>query len=105
MKGGDPIVRLDHLLAAVAEIRLFTAGKDHAAYEADPMLRRAVERCIEIISEASRHIPAELKAAHPGIPWRAVAGIGNVLRHEYGRSTIGTCGRSSSTISGRWGMP
>jgi uncharacterized protein with HEPN domain len=42
-----------------------------------------VERGIEIISEASRHLSEELKARHPGIPWPKVAGIGNVLRHEY----------------------
>ena len=47
------------------------------------MLRRAVERSLEIISEASRHIPTDLQAAHPEIPWRSVADIGNVLRHGY----------------------
>jgi uncharacterized protein with HEPN domain len=44
------------------------------------MARRA---CVEIISEASRHLPNELKARHPHIPWRKVAGIGNILRHNY----------------------
>ena len=38
---------------------------------------------MEIISEASRHLPPELKERHPHIPWRNVAGIGNVLRHNY----------------------
>lgn len=42
-----------------------------------------VERGIEIISEASRHLPDDLKARHPEIPWPKVSGIGNVLRHEY----------------------
>ena len=40
---------------------------------------------LEIISEASRHLPDELKARHPEIPWPKVAGIGNVLCHEYAR--------------------
>jgi hypothetical protein len=31
----------------------------------------------------SRHLPPELKARHPAIPWQKVAGIGNVLRHNY----------------------
>jgi len=44
-----------------------------------------VERGIEIISEASRHLPDALKARHSEIPWRKVAGVGNVLRHEYER--------------------
>jgi uncharacterized protein with HEPN domain len=38
---------------------------------------------VEIISEASRHLPHELKARHPEIPWPKVASIGNVLRHNY----------------------
>jgi uncharacterized protein with HEPN domain len=36
-----------------------------------------------IVSEASRHLADELKARHPEIPWAKVAGIGNVLRHDY----------------------
>ena len=42
-----------------------------------------VERGVEIVSEASRHLTDELKARHPEIPWQKVAGIGNVLRHDY----------------------
>ena len=47
------------------------------------MLRRAVERDVEIISEASRYIPERLKDKYSSIPWRKVAGIGNILRHGY----------------------
>ena len=42
-----------------------------------------MERGVEIISEASRRLTDELKARHPEIPWQKVAGIGNVLRHNY----------------------
>ena len=45
--------------------------------------RYAAERCIEIVSEASRRIPADWKAEHPSIPWSDIAGIGSVLRHDY----------------------
>ena len=43
----------------------------------------AVTRCLEIISEASRRLPAELKARHPHIRWQGMAGAGNVYRHDY----------------------
>lgn len=43
----------------------------------------AVTRCLEIISEASRRLPAELKARHPHIRWKGMAGAGNVYRHDY----------------------
>jgi uncharacterized protein with HEPN domain len=42
-----------------------------------------VERGVEIISKASRHLPDDLKARNPEIRWQKVAGIGNVLRHNY----------------------
>jgi uncharacterized protein with HEPN domain len=43
----------------------------------------AVTRCLEIISEASRRLPDDLKARHPSIAWRQMAGAGNVYRHDY----------------------
>jgi uncharacterized protein with HEPN domain len=48
--------------------------------------RWLVERGIEIISEASRHLSDEMKSRRPEIPWSKVAGIGNVLRHDYDRA-------------------
>jgi uncharacterized protein with HEPN domain len=51
---------------------------------ADRRVRQLVERNLEIISEASRRLPDAHKATEPDIPWREIAGIGNVLRHEYG---------------------
>lgn len=47
------------------------------------MLRDSVERNIERLSEASRHLPSVLTDLHPEIPWRAIADIGNVFRHAY----------------------
>jgi uncharacterized protein with HEPN domain len=55
------------------------------AFERDRRKQLIVERCIEIISEASRHLPADLKARYPDIPWSRVAGIGNIIRHNYER--------------------
>jgi uncharacterized protein with HEPN domain len=53
--------------------------------ETDKRKRWLIERGIEIISEASRHLNEDLKARHPEIPWPKVAGMGNILRHEYER--------------------
>jgi uncharacterized protein with HEPN domain len=77
--------RLYDILEAIEGIRRTTAGLDFAGYEEDWAARRATERGIEIISEASRHLPADHKLQHPDIPWREIAGIGNKLRHEYQR--------------------
>jgi uncharacterized protein with HEPN domain len=67
---------------AVAEM---VAGVDFGQYQKNLMLRRAIERCVEIVSEASRGIPESMKAAFPDLPWPEIASIGNLLRHHYER--------------------
>jgi uncharacterized protein with HEPN domain len=61
----------------------FTAGLDWPKFCDDLRAVYAVTRCLEIISEASRRLPDELKARHPSIAWRQMAGAGNVYRHDY----------------------
>jgi uncharacterized protein with HEPN domain len=43
----------------------------------------ATTRALEIISEASRRLPDDLKARYPAVPWQQIAGAGNVYRHGY----------------------
>jgi uncharacterized protein with HEPN domain len=43
----------------------------------------AVTRCLEIISEASRRLPDELKSRRPNISWKQMAAAGNIHRHDY----------------------
>lgn len=75
--------RLQHILDAIEAIEHDTTGKTLDDCLADRMLRDAVERSFERVSEASRHIPSSFEALHPDVPWRQIAALGNVLRHEY----------------------
>ncbi|MEX0853477.1 MAG: HepT-like ribonuclease domain-containing protein [Bauldia sp.] len=75
-------VRLRDLLDAVAEM---IEGADFASYRGDVKLKRAVERCVEIVSEASRHLSPAATDRYPDQPWSEIAAIGNLLRHEYQR--------------------
>jgi uncharacterized protein with HEPN domain len=61
----------------------FVAGMDLAAFQEDTRTVYAVTRCLEIVSEASRRLPEEIKIRHAAIPWREIAGAGNVYRHDY----------------------
>jgi uncharacterized protein with HEPN domain len=83
MASPDSLLFLEHMLDNIERVRRWTKGLTMEAYRADTMLRDAVERCLERISGASRRVPADLKSSQPHIPWRKVADIGNVLRHEY----------------------
>jgi uncharacterized protein with HEPN domain len=76
---------LQDILTAIQGIEGAIAGKTFAEFQSDWLLRHGVQRGIEIISEASRHLPAALLASHPEIAWDQVKGIGSVLRHEYHR--------------------
>jgi len=75
--------RLRHIMRAINDIRALLAGKTLVALERDGVARAAFEGYVEIISEASRHIPEELKARYPLIPWSDIAGVGNHIRHAY----------------------
>jgi len=79
------LLAVRHMLEAITYIREDTSSGTalKPGMASDRRLRQLVERNLEIISEASRRIPDDLKARHPHIPWRQVADIGNVLRHEY----------------------
>ena len=83
MTAAELASRLEDILEAIAVIGGYTAGKTFEDYAAERMLRDAVERNSERISETSRHIPEHLKTRHAEIPWPKVAGIGNILRHAY----------------------
>jgi uncharacterized protein with HEPN domain len=74
----DIVEAIDHIGAAVTGVSL-------DGFENSWERRWLVERGVEIISEASRHLPDDLKARNPEIPWRKVAAIGNVVRHDYER--------------------
>ena len=67
----------------IAKVEIFVADLTYEAFENDELRLYAVTRCLEIISEASRRLPDDLKARHPAIKWREMAAAGNIYRHEY----------------------
>ena len=70
---------------AIALIGNFTQGMDFAAFSEDPKTVSAVERKLQIISEAAIRLGPEAEERIPGVPWREIRGIGNWLRHQYDR--------------------
>ncbi len=79
----DPTIRLHDILEAIEGIHLARDDLSFSQFQRDWIRRKAIERGVEIISEASRHVSTELKDAEPAVPWAKIAGIGNILRHGY----------------------
>lgn len=71
--------RLNDIADAIDQIDLLLRNLTFPDFVQDRVKRAACERFLEIISEASRHLPVEYKDQHPAIPWRRIADVGNHL--------------------------
>jgi uncharacterized protein with HEPN domain len=81
----SPRARLLHIRDEIEGVAQITRGLSFAQYQASYMHRRAVERAVQIVSEAAKALPTDFLAKYPNTPWNAIIGIGNILRHEYQR--------------------
>ncbi len=75
--------KIDFALQSISDMEMYVAGRTLESFSQDKMRRQAVERCLEIIGEAVRHIPDSHKAEWPGIPWSDIYGMRNILSHGY----------------------
>lgn len=69
-----------HILDAIAKIRRIRLRGDIAS---DEVLYDAALRNLQTLSEATRLLPDDRKAAFPTIPWREISGFRNILAHGY----------------------
>ncbi|MGE0450571.1 MAG: DUF86 domain-containing protein [Vicinamibacterales bacterium] len=70
------LIEADYLLDRSAHLTI-----DH--FRTDATVQRAFVRSLEIIGEASKKVPAEFRAEHPHVEWRAMAGMRDRLIHDY----------------------
>ncbi|WP_017325833.1 DUF86 domain-containing protein [Synechococcus sp. PCC 7336] len=82
-RGRSAYLHLQTIQENIDRIEQALTNINFEEFSEDWTLYSAVERGIERISEASRRIPEQLKQNYPEIPWKQVAGIGNILRHDY----------------------
>ena len=75
--------RIQDMLDAVGAIAEYTDGMTIDSFTADRRTVDAVVRNIEIIGEAARHVPDEVRARYPAVPWQAMNDMRNVVIHNY----------------------
>lgn len=80
----DPAYLWD-MLEASKEVDSMLDVYDLAAFLADRVMLRAIERGVEIIGEAARRVSTTYQKSHPEISWREIVGQRNILVHEYGQ--------------------
>jgi uncharacterized protein with HEPN domain len=76
--------RLDDIVAVTAEIADIV-GRGREAFDGDVALRRALERCLEIVGEAAKTLSDDVRTAIPGVPWSQVVRLRDLLTHHYHR--------------------
>lgn len=79
----DPRVYVEDILEAIRRIDSYTSGLDFIAFTKNPMAIDAVVRNLEVLGEAAGRIPEDIRAGAPGIEWRKIIALRNVLAHEY----------------------
>jgi uncharacterized protein with HEPN domain len=79
----SPATALRDIVENIDLARGFVKDLSFDEFQADRRTVYAVVRCLEIISEAARRLPEDLKARHPQIPWTDIAGAGSIYRHDY----------------------
>ena len=76
-------IRIDDMIAAIKKVLDYTAGMDKAAFAADERTIDAVVRNLIVIGEAAGHVPEDVVAANPKVPWARMRGMRNLAVHEY----------------------
>ncbi|MGD9968555.1 MAG: DUF86 domain-containing protein [Hyphomonadaceae bacterium] len=65
--------------------RAHAVGMDEASFVGDLKTIHAVTRCVEVIGEAARAVPDDVRARAPNVPWAQIVGTRHILAHGYGR--------------------
>jgi len=74
---------LDDILEAIRRIETYTHQIDEEGFLDDILIQDGVIRNLEIIGEAVKRLPLQLRDRYPRIEWRKVAGLRDVLIHGY----------------------
>ncbi|MFO8234481.1 MAG: DUF86 domain-containing protein [Bacteroidales bacterium] len=79
----DDRIYIDHIQESIDKIEQYLSGKDYDAFSKNSLIQDAIVRQLEIIGEATKRISGKLKEDNPHVPWSDMAGMRDVLIHDY----------------------
>ena len=79
----DARVYIEDILECISKIEEYIKGVSEEDFYKNTQIQDAVLRRLEIIGEAVKKIPEEVRSNYPEIPWKEMAGMRDVLIHEY----------------------
>ena len=79
----DILAFIDDILGSIEQIKIYVTDVTEREFENDLEKQDAVIRRIEIIGEAVKNIPDNIRKSYPNVPWRQLAGMRDVVIHEY----------------------
>lgn len=82
-KKRDWKIRIHDILECISRIQKYTKGFGFSDFESDDKTIDSVLRNLEVIGEASRHVPRHIKTKYPNLPWLEMNTMRNIVIHEY----------------------
>ena len=79
----DYKVYIEDIVEAIRKIRFFTTDLSLQTFSSDVKTFDAVIRNLEIIGEAIKRVPEEIRSIYPDVEWKKIAGLRDILAHEY----------------------
>ncbi len=79
----DPLVALEDIVTAIAKIESYCGDMTLEAFHSDPKTQDAVVRNLEIIGEAVKRVPEEIRTKYSQVSWRPAAAMRDFLIHDY----------------------
>ena len=79
----DPKIFIRHIIESIELIEVYGNQLNCEQFKKDQVLQDAIIRRLEIIGEATKNIPSFFRIEHSHIPWKQMAGIRDILIHEY----------------------
>ncbi len=79
----DPYLYIEDIINSIKKIKRYTAGMSFGDFIRDEKTIDAVIRNLEVVGEAAKNVPEEIRQKYPQIPWKEVAGMRDRLIHAY----------------------